>query len=215
MITETVQRVLAGKIIAIARGLGAEAAVPLAEALLAGGIDLIEVTFDQARPETWPDTARAIAQIDARLAGRALAGAGTVMSVEQAHLAHDAGAKYIIAPNVDEAVIAAAKSMDMAAFPGAMTPTEIATAHRAGADIVKLFPAAAMGPGYIKGVRAPISHVKLMAVGGVNQQNAAEFLAAGCCGVGVGGNLVDKAWIAAGAWDKISDLARQYRRAVG
>ena len=93
-------------------------------------------------------------------------------------------------------------------------PSEIVEAYEAGADAVKVFPVGNLGPSYIKAIKAPLSHIPLMAVGGVNEKNAAGFLAAGCCGIGVGGNLVNKSWIEAGEWDKITELAQAYRKAV-
>ena len=95
-----------------------------------------------------------------------------------------------------------------------LTPSEIMTAHRAGADIVKLFPAADLGPGYLKAIRAPISHVKLMAVGGINENNIAQFLNAGAIGVGIGGNLANRIWIEAGEFYKITESAKAMVAAV-
>ncbi len=202
------------KIIAIVRGLAPEYMTRLAEALWQGGIDLMEVTFSQARPDTWRDTAAAIEAIGRHMAGSMLVGAGTVLTGEQLQLAVDAGARYIITPNTNPELIRRVKDAGLCAFPGALTPTEIETAYRAGADAVKVFPAGTLGPGYIKAVKAPLSHIPLMAVGGVNERNTADFLAAGCCGVGVGGNLVNAKWIQAGEWEKITELARAYRKAV-
>ena len=99
-------------------------------------------------------------------------------------------------------------------MPGAMTPSEILAAHAAGADLVKLFPAAALGSAYLKAVRSPISHVRIMAVGGINEKNAAEFLKAGAVGLGVGGNLANRQWIADGAFEKITQTARALIAAV-
>lgn len=202
------------KIIAIVRGLAPEYMAGLADALLRGGIDLMEVTFSQAKPDTWRDTAAAIEAIGQRMAGRMLVGAGTVITGEQLRMAADAGARYIITPNVNPGLIGQIKAAGLCAFPGALTPSEIETAYQAGADAVKVFPAGQLGPGYIKAVKAPLSHVPLMAVGGVSEKNAADFLKAGCCGVGVGGNLVNMQWIQAGEWEKITALANEYRKAV-
>ncbi len=204
----------ARKIIAIARGLEPEHMVRLARALYDGGIDLIEVTFSQSRPDTWEATASAIRAIGRELAGKALPGAGTVMTDRQLVMAAEAGARYIITPNTDAALIRRVKELGLLAFPGAMTPSEITAAYRAGADAVKVFPAGELGPQYIKALRAPLSQIPLMAVGGVNERNAADFLAAGCMGVGVGGNLVRKDLIAAGEWDGLTRIARDYRKAV-
>ena len=96
----------------------------------------------------------------------------------------------------------------MVSIPGALTPTEIMTAHRSGADFVKLFPAAQLGIPYIKAITAPISHVKLLAVGGVNETNVAGYLSAGLCGAGIGSNLANKKWIEAGEYHRITETAQ-------
>jgi 2-dehydro-3-deoxyphosphogluconate aldolase/(4S)-4-hydroxy-2-oxoglutarate aldolase len=202
------------KLIAIVRGLGRDHMLSLAGALIEGGITMIEVTFNQARPDTWTDTQKAIRLIADQFAGCVAAGAGTVLTIEQANMAKDAGAQYIVAPNVDEAVIREAKRLGMGAFPGALTPTECQAANMAGADAVKLFPAGDLGPGYLKAIRAPLSHIEFLAVGGISEKNAADFLKAGAVGLGVGGSLVNKEWIEAGDFSKITALARAYRKAV-
>ena len=208
---EWVQR---SKIIAIVRGLPKEYMTRLAEALYAGGIDLMEVTFHQQKPETWKDTAAAIAAVDSCMEGKMLVGAGTVLTLEQLDMARDAGANYIITPNTNCDLIRRVKEYGLLSFPGAFTPSEIVEAYEAGADAVKVFPVGNLGPSYVKAIKAPLSPIPLMAVGGVNEKNAAGFLAAGCCGIGVGGNLVNKSWIEAGEWDKITELAQAYRKAV-
>lgn len=210
----TLEWVKTSKIIAIVRGLKTEYMIPLSEALLRGGIDLMEVTFNQKEPSSFTDTAEAIRAVSRHMEGKMLVGAGTVLTFEQLDLAVNAGAKYIITPNVNPDLIRRAKSMGVNVFPGAMTPSEAVTAMDAGADIVKIFPAGELGPGYIKAIRAPLGHIPMMAVGGVNEKNAADFILAGCCGIGVGGNLVNKNWIEEGSWDKIESLASEYRKAV-
>ena len=115
---------------------------------------------------------------------------------------------FIISPDCNVDVIRRTRELGMVSMPGVLTPTEIMTAHRAGADYVKLFPVGNLGVSYVKALRAPISHVKLMAVGGVNEGNIADFLAAGVYGVGVGGNLANKKWIEAGEFDKITETAK-------
>jgi len=202
------------KVIAIVRGLSSEHMLGLANALYEGGLRLMEVTFNQAKPETWVDTANAIRTVSEAFEGRMGVGAGTVMTVEQVHIAYEAGAKYIISPNVCEAVIRETKKLGLLSFPGAMTPSEAAFAKECGADIVKLFPAGDLGPGYLKAIRAPLSHIEFMAVGGVNEKNAADFMKNGAVGIGVGGNLVNRAWIEAGEFDKITALAAEYVKAV-
>ena len=202
------------KVIAIVRGAGAEACRKVADALYQGGIRLMEITFDQNHPDSFPATAGAIAGIAKTYEGRMLVGAGTVTTPELVDLTARAGGRYIISPDVNEAVIRRTRELGLVSLPGAMTPTEILTAHRAGADFVKVFPAGELGTGYLKAVRAPISHVKLLAVGGINERNAAAFLKAGAVGLGVGGNLANKEWIAAGDFDKITAAARMLLEAV-
>lgn len=202
------------RIIAIVRGLQKEHMLSLTGALYAGGITMIEVTFNQAKPETFAETQAAIRLIAREFEGRVIPGAGTVMTVEQARMAREAGAQYIVSPNVDEAVIRETKALHMVSLPGAMTPTECALAKRAGADAVKVFPAGDLGPGYLKAIRAPLSNIEFLAVGGINEQNAGDFIRAGAIGVGVGGSLVNKEWIERGELSKITALAREYVRAV-
>ena len=204
----TAARLTEGRIIAIVRGVASEDMLPLVRALEAGGVRAIEVTFDQRAPESWPDTLRAIRAIADEFNGRVLPGAGTVLTPEQVRMAHDAGATYIISPDVDEAVIAQTRALGMASLPGALTPTEIMRAVRAGCDIVKIFPAGELGAGYIKSIRAPLGHVPMFAVGGVNADNAAEFMRAGVSGLGVGGALTDRALIAGRRFDLIEANAR-------
>ena len=200
--------VLEKKVIAIIRGFAPDVCLKLVEAYAAGGIGLVEVTFNQRAPETWKDTAAAIKAIRARFAGAVRVGAGTVLTAEQLSLAEQAGGEYMITPNVNADLIRACVARGLVAMPGAMTPSEAVTAWEAGARFVKIFPAGTLGPGYVKAIAAPLSHIPFLAVGGVAPDNAAAFLRAGCVGVGVGGNLANKEWIAAGAWDKIAAVAR-------
>jgi len=141
-------------------------------------------------------------------------GAGTVTSVCDAEMACEAGAKFLIAPNTDEKVIRRTVELGMVSIPGALTPTEIVAAYNAGADFVKVFPAGNMGPGYVKAVCAPLSDIPLLAVGGINAQNAVEYVKAGCVGVGVGGNLANRKWIEAGEFDRIEEAARELVNAL-
>ncbi len=196
------------------RGLPTEYMLRLAQAFKEGGIGMMEVTFNQKAPETWKDTAAAISAVKKEFGGDMLTGAGTVITLEQLKIAADAGAQYLVTPTTDAEIIHTGKKQGLGMFPGALTPTEILTAYNAGADAVKVFPVGSLGAGYIKAVSAPLSHIPLMGVGGVNEKNAADFIKAGCCGVGVGGNLVNREWIAAGEWDKITALAKEFERAV-
>ena len=202
------------KVVAIVRGAESSVCTRVAEARYAGGIRLMEITYDQRSPESWEDTAAAIGQTARRFEGRMLGGAGTVTEPGLVELTHRAGGCFIISPDTNEAVIRRTRELDMVSMPGAMTPTEILTAHLAGADFVKLFPAAGLGPAYLRAVCAPLSHVKIMVVGGIDEKNVSAFLAAGAAGAGVGGNLANRQWIRDGAWDKITQAAQLLTGAV-
>ena len=206
---EIVQSVCDRKVIAIIRGYAPDVCLRLAEAYAQGGLGLVEVTFSQKAPETWKDTAAAIAAIRARFAGVLRVGAGTVLTADQLTLCEQAGGEYMITPNVNVELIRDCVRRGLVAMPGALTPSEAVAAFDAGASFVKIFPAGALGPGYVKALAAPLAHIPFLAVGGISPDNAADFLRAGCVGVGVGGNLTNHEWIAADAWDKIADAARR------
>lgn len=210
MAKEVLNRILEGKIIAIVRGIPSEDVVSLAEALVQGGISCIEVTFDQSSEEKAKDTLKAISNIRQALGDRVCVGAGTVMSVDQVDAAVAAGAEYMISPNTNAAVIARTKALGKISIPGAMTPTEVADAYAMGADIVKMFPAGVLGCGYIKAVKAPLKHIPVTAVGGVNPENCADFIRAGAVGVGVGGNLVSPQYVKEGRFQEITAIAKSY-----
>ena len=169
---------------------------------------MVEVTFNQKSPESWKDTAAAIKAISARFKGDVRVGAGTVLSAEQLDMCEQAGGEYMIAPNVNETLIRDCRRRGLVSMPGAFTPSEAVAAYDAGADFVKLFPVCSLGAGYVKALAAPLSHIPFLAVGGISEANIAEFLAAGCVGAGVGGNLTNREWIAAGEWRKIESTAR-------
>ena len=206
--------VLQRKIVAIVRGLSPEYLVRLGHAFEEGGIGLMEVTYDQKAPETWKDTAAGIEAVEKEFGDRLLVGAGTVITLEQVAMTYNAGGHYLVTPTTQPNIIRAGKALGLGLYPGALTPSEILSAYEAGADAVKVFPVSSLGPGYIKAVRAPLSHIHLMAVGGVNEKNAADYMKAGCVGLGVGGNLVNKEWIKNGEWDKITALAKEFMKAV-
>jgi 2-dehydro-3-deoxyphosphogluconate aldolase/(4S)-4-hydroxy-2-oxoglutarate aldolase len=202
------------KIIAIVRGLQPDCMLRLGHALEKGGIGLMEITYNQAAPETWKDTAGAIEAIEKEFGERLLVGAGTVIREEQVRMTCDAGGHYLVTPTTQPELIRMGKELGLGLFPGAFSATEILAAYEAGADGVKVFPASVLGPDYIKAVRAPLSHIPLLAVGGINEKNAADYLRAGCVGLGIGGSLVNKQWIADGEWEKITALAKEYVKAA-
>ena len=193
------------KVVAIIRGMAPEICVRLTKAYQEGGIRLVEVTFNQiGNPE---DTVTAIKAIRAAYPDMHV-GAGTVITERQLDLAIGAGAEFIVTPNCNPAIIRKANAAGLVTMPGTITPTEMVTAHEAGADYVKVFPVRALGPDYVKDVLAPLKHLKLIAVGGVSPENAADYIKAGCVGVAASGSLVNKEWIAAGEYDKIAAVAR-------
>lgn len=210
MRNQVIQKVLKKKIIAIVRGVYDEDCVKLALALYEGGIELLEVTFDQSKPDSLERTSKTIRQLVDNLGDKMIFGAGTVTSIEMLELARKAGARFIVSPDTNEQVIRETVAAGMVSMPGAFTPTEIVTAHSYGADFVKLFPVGVSGTAYLKAVTAPLNHIRLLAVGGIHEGNMSDFLDAGAVGIGVGGNLVNKAWIASGEFDKITTLAKKY-----
>ena len=212
---QLIQKVLDKKIVSIVRGVYGEDCVKLAQALYEGGIELLEVTFDQAKPDELTRTSDSIKLLVECLGDKMVFGAGTVTTVEMLELAKNAGAKFIVSPDTNEEVIRETVAAGMVSMPGALTPTEVVTAHRWGADFVKLFPAGTQGTAYFKAVTAPLNHIRMLAVGGVNEKNIADFLAAGAVGAGVGGNLVNKTWIKNGEFDKITAVAKEFVKNAG
>ena len=202
------------KIIAIVRGAEPAQCGAVAKALYEGGIRLMEITYDQKNPDSWQNTADAIGQLAKEYEGRMFVGAGTVTSPELVEMTARAGGAFIISPDADVEVIKKTRELGLVSMPGAMTPSEIKLAYNAGADFVKLFPIGDLGVGYMKAVRAPLGHIPMMAVGGVNEKNAAEFLKAGAVGLGVGGNLAKKAWSEAGEFEKLTAAAKALVEAV-
>jgi 2-dehydro-3-deoxyphosphogluconate aldolase/(4S)-4-hydroxy-2-oxoglutarate aldolase len=198
------------KLIAIVRGVEGGRILETVEALFRGGIRLVEITLDQSDREKTQEALDSICRVSKEFAGRVFPGAGTVLSPEQACAAIDAGAQYIVSPDVSPAVIRATRKLGALAIPGAFTPTEIVGAVAAGADFVKLFPAGALGWEYVKAVMAPLSHIRLLAVGGVDLGNMKDFLKAGVVGFGIGGNLVDRKMIANKQFDELEALSRSY-----
>lgn len=207
---QIIQKVLDYKLIAIVRGVYGQDCLNLAKALYEGGIRLMEVTFDQSKPECLNQTSDTVRLLVEEMGDKMAFGAGTVTSLEMLELAKKAGAQFIVSPDTNEKVIKATVAGGMVSMPGAMTATEVLTAHSYGADFVKLFPIGDLGASYMKAICAPINHVRMLAVGGVNEKNIKDFLKAGAVGAGVGGNLVNKQWIAAGEFEKITALAREF-----
>lgn len=189
---QIIQRMQEEKIIAIARGLTRNQAVSTAMALYEGGIRFMEVTYDTTGKIDDAEIGSTIAAIVKALDGKMCVGTGTVMSEKQVELTKQSGGEFIISPDTNSKIIRRTVELGMVSIPGAMTPTEAVSAHKCGADFVKIFPASILGPAYIKAVLAPLSNIRLMAVGGISEKNLADFLASGCVAAGIGGNLVNK-----------------------
>jgi len=196
--------ILAGRVIAIGRRLEASSIMHVADGLVAGGVRAFEVTLDS------PDAIIAIGALAKRHSGGSLlVGAGTVLDVASATAAAEAGARFLVSPHTDVELVRWAAAKGIPIFPGALTPSEILAAWRAGASAVKLFPASAVGPSYVREIRGPLAEVPLIPTGGVTAENAAAFIAAGAVGVGVG------SWLfAGGSPDLIRQRATQLISAV-
>lgn len=210
MTTSLLRKIAEEKIIAIVRGVSSRDMPSVAEALLAGGVSMMEITFDHAGRDGVAETLRSLSLLRERFAGRIALGAGTVMTPDEVAEAARCGAGYIISPNVDAAVIAKTRELGLLSMPGALTPTEVASARAFGADIVKLFPAGLWGPDYVKAVRGPLGHIPMAAVGGVEPGNLKAFLNAGVCCAGIGGNLVSAQKVAAGDFAAITAAAKAF-----
>ena len=214
--TERVREQIArGKLIAILRDMPADKLLPVADALYQGGVRLIECTFDHAKEDCVLRTRRAIEALVRHAGDDMLVGAGTVLTLEEVHATVEAGGTFIISPGADEEVIRETRKMGAVSIPGALTPTEIAAAWRAGAHFVKIFPAGNMGADYIKAIRAPLGHIPMMAVGGVTPESIPEYLCAGICGFCIGGPLLPKKEIEAGNYGAVTQRAREFFAAMG
>lgn len=194
--------------VAVVRLSSTEAAIRVADALHAGGVTALEITV------TVPDAFAVIAAVSRRFGDEVCVGVGTVLDAETARGAVAAGAQYVVSPVFRLSVIEESHRLGVPVMPGAITPTEILTAHEAGADIVKVFPADNFGPGYLKSVLAPMPFLRLMPTGGVTPDNVGSWLSAGAVAVGLGGALVDAALVAKGDWNAITERARRVTDAV-
>ena len=197
-------RVYQTGVVAILRAPSGERLAEVAEALLAGGVEVVEVTF------TVPAAHRVLEQIADRLGDKLLLGAGSVLDPETARIAMLSGAEFIVSPTVNLKVIEICRRYAKPVMPGAMTPTEALSAWQAGADIIKLFPSEITGPKLIKAIHGPMPQIPLMPTGGVNLETAADFIRAGACALGMGSTLAPKDAIISGDMNRIESLARQF-----
>ena len=202
------------KVVTIVRGVASDRLIPLAEAMYEGGIRLLEVTFSANGSVSNEETAKNIELLSKHFEGRMFIGAGTVLTEKQVELTQKAGGRFIISPDTCEEVIKKTRELGLVSMPGALTPSEIMSAHRWGADFVKLFPITNMGVDYVKAVKAPLSHIRFLAVGGIDEKNMQDYLDAGVCGFGVGSNIVSKKLIEAGDFAAITALAKKYTEVI-
>lgn len=210
MRNEMIQKIMDEKVIAIVRGIYDEDCLNLAKALCKGGVKLMEVTFDQKSAEERQRTVDTIRLLTEKMGDVMGFGAGTVTTVEMVRQAKEAGARFIISPDTNLAVIEETVALDMVSVPGALTPTEMMQAYWAGADFIKVFPANQMGPSYFKTVAAPLSQVRMLAVGGINENTVGEYLKAGVAGFGVAGCLFKPQWVKDGQWDTITEATAAF-----
>jgi len=206
---DTLARIRATGIIPVIRAPSAEDALAAVEAMRAGGIDIIELTM------TVPSAIKVIEQVAERYGDAVVVGAGTVLDAETARAAILAGAAFVVSPIVDLPTIRVCRTYGIPVVPGGLTPTEIVDAWRAGADLVKVFPCGSLGgASYIKALRAPLPQIELVPTGGVTAATVGDFIAAGACAVGAGGDLVDIARLARGDHAGLTENARRYVAAV-
>ena len=202
--TDIVSRLTNPGIIAVIRTERADDVLPVCEALLAGGVSALEITL------TVPDALKLISEAGRRFGARAVVGAGSVLNAGAGRAALDAGAEFVVSPIVRPEIAAVARAAGRPVMLGAYTPSEAQAAHEAGADFVKLFPADTLGPGYIKSLRAPMPHLRIVPTGGVNLENAADFFAAGCAALGLGSSLLPGNVIREKNWNELTRLAAEY-----
>jgi len=196
-------------IIAVVRAQRAEQVIPLSEALIAGGVIAIEITM------TTPNAIEAIRQAREKVGERAVIGVGTVLTEKVCRDAIEAGAEFVVTPICRTEFVAIARAADRPIMLGAYTPTEAQMAHEAGADFIKIFPADTLGPGYVKALRAPLPHLKIVPTGGVDVNNVGDFFKAGCAAVGVGGSMVTAKMLQEGDWAGLTKVAREFVEAAG
>ena len=201
---DIISRLLNPGIIAVVRAKRADQVVPLAEALVAGGVIAVEVTM------TTPDAIAAIRDAKQKLGDRALIGVGTVLNVATCRAALEAGAEFVVSPIVRPELVPICHAAGVPVMLGAYTPTEAQLAHETGADFVKIFPADGLGPKYIRNLLAPLPHLRIVPTGGVDQHNVADFLKAGCAAVGAGGSLVSAKILETDNWPELTRLAAQF-----
>lgn len=205
---EAVDRLTDGGVIAVLREIYPDEVVPVARAAVEGGVGAVEVTADS------PDAMDAIASVSDALGDDALVGAGTVLDAETALAARRAGAAFVVSPSVHRDVIRACNRHEVVVVPGAATPTEAIEAAEAGADLVKLFPAAPLGDDYLAAIRGPFPGIPFVPTGGIDADNVGRFVEAGAVAVAAGSSIVDREAVDRGDYDIVTRRARELVDAV-
>lgn len=205
---ETLERLRESAILAVIRTEGQSEALKTVEALLEGGVTAVELTF------TTPGVEGALAEAAERYGEHACIGAGTVRSREQAEVAAASGARFLVTPHLDETLLAAMLDTGLPALPGTFTVSEVSKAISAGAEAVKLFPASAVGPGYLRALRGPLPELLAVPTGGIDVGNVESWMDAGALALGAGGELCPRSMISSADWDGITERARRFVEAA-
>jgi 2-dehydro-3-deoxyphosphogluconate aldolase/(4S)-4-hydroxy-2-oxoglutarate aldolase len=206
--TEIIQLLTDPGVIAVVRAPSAKQVLPLSEALIAGGVIAIEITM------TTPNALEMIREAVRKIGSRGVIGVGTVLDAQTCRAAIAAGAEFVVSPIMRPALVEPCHQADKPIMLGAYTPTEAQLAHEAGADFIKIFPSDGLGPGYIKALRAPLPHLRIVPTGIARESDITEFIKAGCVGVGLGSLLVSPAILREADWGELTRLARKFVAAV-
>ncbi|MCQ6559552.1 bifunctional 4-hydroxy-2-oxoglutarate aldolase/2-dehydro-3-deoxy-phosphogluconate aldolase [Paenibacillus mendelii] len=206
--SQMLDRLLQEKVVAIFRYIEDQYADQAAQALLDGGISMMEITMNTE------GATGMISRWREKFGEQASIGAGTVLDLDMAKEAVAAGSQFIISPNLDESVVAYGYENGVPVWPGCMTPTEIVRAWKAGAEAVKVFPMGTLGWKYLAEIRAPLDKIPMMGTGGVDLDNIADYFRAGACAVGMGSKLVNLDWVRSGRFDLLTERARKFAEAA-
>jgi 2-dehydro-3-deoxyphosphogluconate aldolase / (4S)-4-hydroxy-2-oxoglutarate aldolase len=200
-----IEFIKAHPIVAVIREATPDNIVPIVKALANGGVKVVEITAETPKVMTM------IEMVSDVLGDQVLVGAGTVLDPETARAAIMAGSKFIVSPSLNVETVKMTKRYGVVSIPGALTPTEILTAYEHGADMIKVFPANAFGPGYVKNIHGPFPYIPLMVTGGINPTNVNEYLGNGALAAGVGSNLVNpKNLLTEADYLTLTEKAREY-----
>ena len=206
--SEIISRLTDPGIIAVVRAHKAEQVLPLSEALIAGGVIAIEITM------TTPNAIEAIREASQKISSRGVVGVGTVLDAESCRAAIQAGAEFVVSPILRPELVPLCHAADRPVMLGAYTPTEAQLAYEAGADFIKIFPSDGLGPNYIRAIRAPLPHLRIIPTGIAKADDIAEFIKAGCVGVGLGSLLVSSEILRTNNWSELTRSAKALRSLV-